>query len=106
MNYEVLLNRAHRFDRRIRRSHKSEFINLINAENGLKSKLLDSFEKQLANVKSRLLKGMDLLAENSNIDEVNSKALISLKIEIENSQSYFDLNPIIEEALYFTQEIK
>ncbi|MBV5281756.1 MAG: hypothetical protein JZU53_04890 [Paludibacter sp.] len=58
--YENFLERAFQHDRRIRRGHLQELRNLMNAENGISSTYLGSQEKQLKEVKQRLLKAIEI----------------------------------------------
>lgn len=106
MNYEIFLKRGFRFNKRLRRAHKSELANLIDCENGIKHKFLSSREKQLSEIKDRLNKAIELMIKNIDLDELNQKALTDLLPEIINAQSSMDINKIVESGLYFSQEHK
>lgn len=106
MSYETFLKRGFRFNKRLRRPHKSELANLINCENGIKHKFLPSKEKQLSEIKNRLKKTIELIIKNLDLDELNEKALSDLLPEIINAQSSTDINKIVESGLYFSQEHK
>lgn len=56
MRFEKLLGRAFRFDSRIKRPHKREFLNLIDAEKGMTSKGVGSKEIQLKGIKKKIKK--------------------------------------------------
>jgi len=93
--YENFLERAFIHDRRIRRGHLQEFRNLMNAENGNSSTYLGSQEKQLREIKQRLLKAIDIFLS---IQPDNDK-LFEL-IELVNcAQNSSDISLIVEKGL-------
>lgn len=106
MSYETFLKRGFRFNKRLRRAHKSELANLIDYENGIRHKFLPSGEKQLSEIKDRLKKAIELITKNIDLDELNEKALSDLLLEINNAHSSTDINKIVESGLYFSQEHK
>ncbi len=106
MDYEAFLNRGFRFNKRLRRAHKSELVNLINFENGVRLKILPNGEKQLPEIKERLTKAIDLIIKNRELDETNEKALSELYPDIAKASSSSDIKAIVESGLYFTQEHK
>ena len=65
MKYENFLKRGFRFNRRVSRASKSELINLINCENGIKHTFLPNREKQLSEIKGRLIKAIELKSLSS-----------------------------------------
>lgn len=106
MHYETFLKRGFRFNKRLRRPHKSELSNLIDFENGIRHKFLPNGEKQLAEIKKRLSKTIELIIKNRDLDELNEKALSELYSEIDNASSSSDIFKIVESGMYFTQEHK
>lgn len=106
MSYETFLKRGFRFNKRLRRAHKSELANLIDFENGVRHKFLQSGEKQLFKIKERLTKAIELIIKNQDLDELNEKALSELYSEITKANSSSDINKIVESGLYFSQEHK
>ncbi|WP_298236856.1 hypothetical protein [uncultured Algibacter sp.] len=106
MSYETFLKRGFRFNKRLRRAHKSELANLIDFENGVRHKFLPNGEKQLSEIKERLSKAIELIIKNRNLDEPNAKALSELYSDIAKASSSSDINDIVESGLYFTQEHK
>lgn len=106
MKYKNFLKRGFRFNRRVSRASKSELINLINCENGIKHTFLPNREKQLSEIKGRLIKAIELIIKNNHLDKINEKALSDLSIEVNNANSSSDINKIVESGLYFSQENK
>ncbi|WP_340156343.1 hypothetical protein [uncultured Winogradskyella sp.] len=106
MNYETFLKRGFRFNKRLRRAHKSELANLINYENGIRHKFLPNGVKQLSEIKERLNKAIELIIKNQELDEPNKKALSELNFDVANASTSSDINTIVESGLYFTQEHK
>jgi hypothetical protein len=97
--YENFLERAFRHDRRIRRGNLQEFRNLMNAENGISSTYLGSQEKQINEIKQRLLKAIDIFIS---IQPENEK-LFEL-IELVNcARNSTDISLIVESGLNCTE---
>lgn len=101
MNYEIFLNRAFKFNRRIRRAKKQEFINLANSEQQKQLSSLPSFAKQLEEVKGRLKTAVKILISNSASEE-EVRILEILEKQIATIQSYKDVIEIVITGLEVT----
>lgn len=102
MNYEYFLSRAFKFDGRISRAHKQEFLNLSNAESGKKLSFLPNFEHQLEEVKDRLKRAIEIYISKSN-KQAQIIDLTALNTEISKITSYKDIPKIVEEGLDVTK---
>ena len=100
--YENFLANAYRHDKRITIAHLQELRNLMNAENGITSTYLGTPEKQLKEIKKRLLKAIDIytsiLPENEKLFEL---------IELVNcATNSTDISLIVEKGLDYTEQLR
>jgi len=102
MNYEYFLSRAFKFDGRISRAHKQEFLNFVHAESGKKLSFSPSFEKQLTEIKKRLKRATEIYISQSN-NQPQITHLIDLNVRISQMTSYKEIPEIIEKGLHLTQ---
>lgn len=82
--YENFLKRFYKFDLRIRRPHKSEFIQLIELENSNDIK----FESTLHEIKERLNKALNILDEKEILKTKSSSNLTPVLFKLKFSVSY------------------
>ncbi len=102
MNYECFLSRSFKFDTRIRRANKQEFINLVNTESGNKLSTLPNFTKQLAEIKERLKRATEIyISQSSSHPQITH--LTDLNIRISQIISYKEIPEIVEKGLHLTQ---
>lgn len=98
--YENFLKRFYKFDGRLKRPHKSELINLIDAE----EKSLENFEKDFKLIIQRLHKALDILEEKELRRTMSSSNLLpvlySMLDKVENTG---DINRFLDFALSQTE---
>jgi len=101
--YENFLQRFFRYDRRISRPQKSEFIQLIESKN----KGSDDFERCFTQIKIRLNKALEILEEKEIEKTGTSSNLLPILLSmVENSKNTEDLNKFINFALSQTRNYK
>jgi hypothetical protein len=102
MRYEVFLKRFYKFDLRISRPKKAEFIQLIDSEIDHKA----DFDSRFTAVQSRLQKAIDIF-ENKEINNLEKTRKISeLNETLANAKNTNSLNHFLEEALQISAEYK
>ncbi|WP_339611363.1 hypothetical protein [uncultured Planktosalinus sp.] len=96
---EMLLDRAFRLDKRIRKASKGEYYSYIRAES------FDSREKELSILKERIEQAIDTFFKQEISNEVreNLKILVSLNAQANNSD---DIDYVIERGLVVTKQFK
>ncbi len=105
LKYEAILKRGFQFDKRLRRSHKAELINLINAENSVANRSLGTIETQLASIKNRLTKALDLINENlpdhPNNVQLRSSVLFAM---VDGAKDSTDIIKVIDRIAHIALE--
>lgn len=104
IRYEIFINRARKFDNRIRRGHKMELINLMNAESGLIYSWQPNRERQLKNLKNRLIKACEIFIHKKFFDKTYKNRLFKNAMKIRSAYSSEELIPIIDSCLSITRD--
>jgi hypothetical protein len=104
MNYEFFLARAFNYNKTIRRACKSEYINLAKSEKWNSPSTQLKFEQQREEVKSRLIKALNIFIEKSTIDEEIAD-LKRLQFRVSQIRSYTDVSEIITIGLEITKNV-
>lgn len=102
---ENFLSAAFRHDKRVSRAYIRELQNLIDAEKGLSTKTLGSAEKQLKEIKKRLLKAIDIFL-SLDIDEVERKEISSLIDLVHSCENSFDVSQLVEKGLPYIKRLR
>lgn len=102
MKYEIFLQRFYKFDLRISRPHKAEFIQLIESERDNNA----DFGSRFSTVQSRLQKALNIF-ENKEIHNFEKMEKISeLNQLLSNAQNTNSLNEFLEIALQNSLEYR
>jgi len=99
MRLEAFLNRAHKFDKRIKRPSKGEYYSLTRAEEKA------NYQKELKTLKNRIEQAIEVFFKQA-IDydtEEGLKVLGSLNAQAKNSK---DVATVIEKGLLITEQFK
>lgn len=102
--YEIFLNRAFRHDGRISEAHLQEFLNLIDAENGKRHSFLKTHDKQVAEMKKRMKRAVDIFLKQP-LDKSDKDKLRELLPLIESAYSSDDFFRVVKAGLDYTQKL-
>lgn len=101
--YENFLKRFYKFDLRLRRPHKSEFIQLIELENSDHS----TFDSKMNEIKDRLNKALNIFEEKEILKTKSSSNLTPVLFAmVGNAKTVGDLKKFLEFALDQTADYK
>lgn len=103
--YETFLNRAFKFDtRRLRDPHNREYLNLIDAENGVKHYGQATRAKQLETMKKRVTRAVELLLKQ-NLDEGYKNNLRPLFSQIETASTAYEMFACVKVGIENSQKL-
>jgi len=103
--YETFLNRAFKFDsRRLGDPHNREYLNLIDAENGVKHYGQATRDKQLETMKRRVTRAVDVLLRQD-LDERSKNNLHPLLAQIAAATTAHEMFAIVKIGIENSQDL-
>tara|TARA_R110001606_G_scaffold316982_1_gene463763 strand:- start:618 stop:953 length:336 start_codon:yes stop_codon:yes gene_type:complete len=93
--FSDLYNKACKFDKRISKSVKRQYENLVDAENGTGMKYLGTFEKQLKEIKKTLEKVFNIFLKQK-MENENRKNIENCLYNVEYVKSSKDVYELVK----------